>query len=566
MENLIMVASGKKKADIVLKNANVFNVFIGDFIKGDIAICNNLIAGVGEYSGEKEIDCSCKYITPGFIDSHVHIESSMLSPEEFAKVIIPLGTTTVIVDPHEIANVAGLSGIKYILDATEKLPLNVFVMLPSCVPATELENSGAVLKAKDLKKFIKNPRVLGLGEMMNYPGVLNLTKDVVEKLNLFSNKIIDGHAPGLNGNDLMGYAAGGISSDHECSNAAEAFERLNAGMYIMLREGSAAKNLLNILPVVNRYTSQFCLLATDDRHPADLLEIGHVNNMVKMAINAGGDMATILQMATINAARYFKLDKVGAIAPGYKADFLIFEDLDNWKPNSVYIDGKLVAENGRPLFDNEISKVEFNKKIILPELNVENLRIKAKSEFANVIELIPGEILTKKTVIEMDCTEGEFKIDVEKDILKLVVVERHNNTGNVAVALVKGFGLKNGAIASTVAHDSHNLIIIGTNDDDIIIAANEIKKVNGGITIVENGIVLNTLSLPIGGLMSDKDASFVKEKLDDLKQNSCSLGLNSSHDPFLTLAFLSLPVIPSLKLTDKGLVDVETFQIIDVSK
>ena len=566
MEKLIMVARGKRKADLVLKNANVFNVFVGDFIKGDIAISDNLIAGVGEYSGEIEIDCSEKYITPGFIDAHVHIESSMLSPAEFARVIIPLGTTTVVADPHEIANVAGVDGIQYILEATEKLPLSVFIMLPSCVPATNLENSGAVLKAKDLRKFIKNSRVLGLGEMMNYPGVLNLTKDVGEKLSLFSNKIIDGHAPALVGSELMAYAAGGISSDHECSNAAEAFERLNAGMHVMLREGSAAKNLLNILPVVNRYTSQFCLLATDDRHPADLLEIGHVNNMVKMAIDAGGDMATILQMATINTARYFKLNKMGAIAPGYKADLLVFEDLDKWQPESVYVDGKMVAEKGRALFDNEVNKAELNKKIILPKLNVEKLKIKATSNFANVIELIPGEIITKKSIFEIDGSDGEFIADVEKDLLKLVVIERHNNTGNIGVALVKGFGLKKGAIASTIAHDSHNLIIVGTNDDDIILAAEEIGKVNGGITIVDNGTVLNTLSLPIGGLMSNRDVVFVKDKLDDLKQKAFLLGFNNDHDPFLTLAFLSLPVIPSLKLTDKGLVDVETFQIIDVSK
>ena len=566
MEKLIMVARGKEKADIVFKNAKVFNVFIGDFIIGDVAICGNVVAGIGNYKGEVEIDCTDKYITPGFIDAHVHIESSMLSPGEFAKTIVPLGTTTVVADPHEIANVAGLKGIQYILEATEDLPLNVFVMLPSCVPATFLETSGAVLKAKDLKKLIKHKRVLGLGEMMNYPGVLNAAPEVLEKLELFQQKIIDGHAPSLWGNDLMAYAAGGISSDHECSNAEEAFERLNAGMYVMLREGSAAKNLLNILPVVNRYTAQFCLLATDDRHPADLLELGHINNMIKIAIEAGADLSTLLQMATINAARYFKLDKIGAIAPGYKADMLIFEDLQNWQPQSVYIDGKLVSENGRALFEKELPKAQLNKKIILPELTADNLKIKATGTMANVIELVPGEIITKKLLVELDNADGEFKIDLNQDLLKLVVVERHNNTGNIGVALVKGFGLKKGAIASTVAHDSHNLIIVGTNDEDIIVAAQEILRANGGITVVAEGEVLNTLALNIGGLMAQTDVIAVKDKLTALRENTEKLGLNQDHDPFLTLAFLSLPVIPSLKLTDKGLVDVDEFQIITVAK
>lgn len=565
INDLVSVARGMLPADLVLKNAKVFNGFTGEFVAQDVAIVKGWIAGVGNYTGIEELDLAGKYITPGFIDGHVHIESSLVSPAEFARALVACGTTTVMADPHEIANVAGVDGIRYILAASEYLPLNVYIMLPSCVPTSQLENAGANLAATHLTEFIHHPRVLGLGEMMDYPGVLAQDPTVLEKIYLADGKIIDGHSPGLTDKDLTAYIAAGIRSDHECMKPAEALEKLAQGMFIMLREGSAAKNLLNLLPILNRYTARRCFFATDDRHPEDLITVGHINYMVKLASEAGTDLATVLQMATINTARYFHLDDVGAIAPGYHADILVFPDLSVWQPELVLKDGQLVAREGRTTVSvPKIDDIVVRDTVHLGRVEQGQLRIDAVSSRARVIGLVPHELITETLEMEMSVSDGELQIDAAEDLLKIAVFERHNRTGNVGVGILKGLGLRSGAIATTIAHDSHNLVVVGANDEDMIAAVQEINRVQGGITLVREGRVLGTLPLPLAGLMSDRNIYTVREELVTLQQLAHSLGVKECYDPFMTLAFLSLPVIPSLKLTDKGLVDVNQHRIVPV--
>ncbi|SMC56589.1 adenine deaminase [Sporomusa malonica] len=566
VHKLVDTALGRSAADLVLKNAQVFNVFTGTFTKGDVAIVNGYIAGIGEYSGRKEIDVAGKYITPGFIDGHVHLESSMVNPAQFACAVVPNGTTTVIADPHEIANVAGLEGIRYVLNATEQLPLNVYVMLPSCVPATPLEHSGATLSAKDLEEFIHHPRVLGLGEMMDYPGVLHNSNAVFEKIQLAQGKLVDGHAPGLTGKNLTGYIAAGICSDHECVTPKEATERLAQGMHVMLREGSAAKNLLSLLPAINQYTVKRCMFATDDRHPADLIEQGHINHIVNVAVSAGTDLAWVLQMATINAANYFRISDLGAVAPGYRADLLVFDNLKDWRPVMVFKDGQLAAEDGKSLFKNFfVDDKAIRNTLSLGPISREKLRLPAHSSIARVVGLMPHQLVTTALELPMPVVQGEFVPDTTRDILKLVVWERHKGTGKVGVGLLKGLGLKQGAIASTIAHDSHNLVVVGTDDAAIMLAVKAIEHIQGGLVIAAEGEILGTLPLPLAGLMTDQNISEVQEKLAALQKIARSLGVKMEYDPFMTLAFLSLPVIPALKLTAGGLVDVTTFQLVSVS-
>lgn len=563
---LIAIANGCRPAELVLKNAQVFNVFTGQFNLSDIAISHGYIAGVGSYQGETEIDLSGKTITPGFIDGHVHLESSMVSPRQFARAVVPSGTTTVIIDPHEIANVSGCSGIEYMLAATEDLPMNAFMMLPSCVPVSSLENAGAELTAAALAQFIHHPRVLGLGELMNYPGVLQGNAAVLDKIRLAEGKIIDGHAPGLAGKALMAYAAAGIRSDHECVTTAQALARLAAGLYVMLREGSAAKNLLDLMPVVNPYTAHRCFFVTDDRHPSDLIHLGHINSMVKQATDAGYDIATVLQLATIHAATYFGLTELGAIAPGYKADLLVFDELVDWRPCMVWQSGRMVAKDGKALFEGDAAvNAAMQSSLRVGMVDSAQLRIPAHTGKARVIGLVPRQIITEELQLSVPVIDGEFMTDPPHDILKLAVFERHTNSGKVGVGLVKGFGLKSGAIASTIAHDSHNLIAIGTCDQDILTAVHELKQIQGGITIVNQGKVLKSLPLPLAGLMSDQDILVVEAELTVLKNLARKLGVYEEFDPFLTLAFLSLPVIPALKLTDLGLVDVHQFKVVPVS-
>jgi adenine deaminase len=567
INDLVSVARGRVPADLVLKNAKVFNVFTGQFICQDVAIVKGWIAGVGNYTGMEELDLAGKYVTPGFVDGHVHIESSLVNPAEFARALVSCGTTTVMADPHEIANVAGADGIRYMLAASKHLPLNVYILLPSCVPTSFLETTGANLAAAHLTEFIHHSRVLGLGEMMDYSAVLAQASTVLEKIYLADGKIIDGHSPGLTGKDLTAYIAAGIRSDHECMKPAEALEKLAQGMFIMLREGSAAKNLLNLLPILNQYTARRCFFVTDDRHPEDLITVGHINYMVKLASEAGTDLATVLQLATMNAARYFHLDDVGAIAPGYKADILVFPDLRTWQPELVLKDGRIVAREGRitvniPTVDDTVVR----NTVHLGRVEQAQLRIRAGSSLARVIGLVPHELITEVLEMEVPVADGEFRPDATNDLLKIAVFERHNRTGNVGVGIVKGFGLRSGAIATTIAHDSHNLVVVGASDEDMIAAVREIDRVNGGITIVREGCVLGTLPLPLAGLMSDRNIYTVRDELVTLQHLARSLGVKECYDPFMTLSFLSLPVIPSLKLTDKGLVDVNQHQIVSVSK
>ncbi|MBC9785110.1 adenine deaminase [Heliobacterium chlorum] len=566
VKNLIAVANGERPADLVLKNAEIFNVFTGEFERGDIALVGGYIAGVGDYSGEVEYDCSGRYVTPGFIDGHVHIESSMVSPSEFARAVVPLGTTTVIADPHEIANVAGREGIRFMLDSSEQVPLNVYLMLPSAVPATTLETSGATLNASDLAEFLDHPRVLGLGEMMNFPGLLSRDEQVVAKLEMVGERVIDGHGPTLTGKALNAYIAAGVRSDHECTTAAEASERLSKGMVMMLREGSAAKNLLDLLPAVKPTTSRRCIMVTDDRHPDDLIQSGHINQMVKMTVDAGIDIATAIQMATINTATYFRLHDLGAVAPGYRADLLVFDDLMNWKPQAVFRAGKKVAEKGRPLFERMlVSGTPVHRSLHIGDLTSEDLQVPARSKMARVIELAPRQIFTRERIMTVPVRDGRFVAAPEENLLKLAVIERHKQTGNVGVGFVYGLGLRVGAIASTVAHDSHNLVVAGATDADMLLALEEIERNEGGLAIVADGRVLGSLPLPLGGLMSEGDIYEVQTKLNELLHIARQLGVHREYDPFLTLAFLSLPVIPELKLTDKGLVDVRQMQLVPVS-
>ena len=553
-------------ADLVLKNAEVFHVFTGEFIQGDIAIADGYIAGTGSYFGIEEIDMSGRYIVPGLIDAHVHIESSMLTPYQFAKAALPCGVTTVITDPHEIANVCGTKGIQFMLDATEKIPLNVYVMLPSCVPSTDFENSGAKLLADDLEPFLQHPRVLGLAEMMNAPGVLTQDSGVMEKLRMArsAGMHVDGHAPGLTSSQLMGYAAAGITSDHECITKEQALERLRAGIGVMLREGTAAKNLKALLPAVNSDTAPYFMFCSDDKIPAELLESGYINDMIRIAVSEGGvSVANALQMATINTARHYNLKDVGAIMPGCKADLLVLDSLNPWVPLQVYKDGRLAYDNGRLVqTGTELDSSDLEHTVNVGELNLDALRLPLATEMAHVIGLVPYQIVTKKATLPVKRVDGCAVSDIENDVLKLAVFERHRATGNVGLGLVKGFGLKRGALASTVAHDSHNLIVIGTNDEDMLAAARELQRIGGGICIADGGEITASLALPVGGLMTNEPAQAVADKQAEIIAKAREMGVPEFYSPFLTLAFLSLPVIPSLKLTDKGLVDVDAFKFI----
>lgn len=548
---------------MVLKNAEVFHVYTGEFILCDIAIADGYIAGTGSYFGIEEIDMQGRYITPGFIDAHVHIESSMLTPYQFAKAALPCGVTTIVTDPHEIANVCGAKGIQYMLDATEQLPLNVYFMLPSCVPATDFEDSGAVLLAEDLEPFMEHPRVLGLAEVMNAPGVLQQDENVMAKLDMAGKGRIDGHAPGLTSSQLMGYAAAGITTDHECITKEQALDRLRAGIKVMLREGTAAKNMRSLLPTVNPDTAPYFMFCADDKIPAELLDSGYINYMVKTAIEEGVSVANALQIATINAARHYGIKDAGAILPGRRADLLVFDNLDEWKPRQVYKDGRLAVDNGRLLQEGRnCDSSSLEHTVNLAPVTVESFRLPLKTEMANVIGLVPYQIVTNKAALSVKRVDGCAVSDVENDILKLAVLERHHATGNIGLGLVKGFGLKRGALASTVGHDSHNLIVIGTNDEDMLAAVQELQRIGGGICIAEDGQIRGVLPLPVGGLMTNEPALMVAKQQAEMIALAREMGVPEFYSPFLTLAFLSLPVIPSLKLTDRGLVDVDSFKFI----
>jgi adenine deaminase len=556
--SMIDVAMGRVKAQLVFKNINVINVFTEEIYKADVAIHDGYIAGIGEYSGAVELDMDGKYICPGFIDGHVHIESSMVTPGEFARAVMPRGTTTIIADPHEIANVKGIAGIKYIIEGAENIPLDIFIMLPSCVPSTPFENSGSVLKAEDLLELINHPKVLGLGELMDYPSVVTCEKNIINKIVLAKNahKMMDGHAPGISDKQLNAYILPGVRTEHECSTAEEATERLRLGMFIMLREGSAARNVVNLLPAVSDATLSRCLFCTDDRHPEDILSHGHIDNNIRVAVKNGFDPIKAIQMATINAARCYNLPNIGAIAPGYKANVVILNSLSDMDIYQVYKKGRLVAENGVALFEiRSINDSRMRNSVNIKKLEQNSFAIGDIEGLTNVIGLMPHSLITNKLKLNVVSKAGKYFDDEDDMLLKIAVVERHHQTGNIGLGLVKGMGLKNGAIASSVAHDSHNIVVIGDNDGDMMAAVNHLQNIGGGICIVSEGSVLHSLSLPIAGLMSDLTLEVVDDRLKMMLKEAYSMGVSREYDPFMTLAFLALPVIPELKITDLGLFD-----------
>lgn len=557
-QRIIAVAAGREKADLVLKNAKYLNVFSNEFLCGDIAVANGLIAGVGKYDGKTEIDVSGKLVLPGFIDAHIHLESSMVTPAEFAKAVVAHGTTTVITDPHEITNVMGIDGVEYMIQASQNLPIDVHFMMPSCVPATEIDESGAELDCKDIDLYLDNKKVLGLAEMMNYVGVINGDKNVLSKIvtSQAHHKKIDGHAPELSGNDLNAYIAAGVYSDHECSTFENALEKLRKGQFIMIREGTAAHNLKALMPLLTQQYYSRCMFATDDKHPSDLLYGGHIDYIVKQALKNGADPIVALKTATHHAARYFLLNNKGAIASGYLADIVVVDNLEDFNVETVFKRGKLVFDGevkdfSAPTVDEKLAEKCFDT-FHLDSVTPSSFKVDGK---LGLIGLVGGELLTRNL-------GTADKIDVENDILKIACIERHKGTNHIGVGYVKGYSLKSGAVATSVAHDSHNIITVGCNDDDIAVAVNAIKGSKGGIAVVENGKIKALLELPIAGLMSDEPLTTVNEKLENAKLSAYELGADKSIDPFMTLSFLSLPVIPSLRITTKGVFDAENWKML----
>jgi len=551
--------------DLLLKNANLVNVYSGEIYPADIAIYDTYVVGIGNnYQAHQVIDLMGTYIMPGFIDGHVHIESSMVEVPQFARAVVPLGTTSVVADPHEIANVFGYEGIRYMMEASKYNPLNVFFMMPSCVPSTDLETAGSELRAFDIFPFLREKWVLGLGEMMNFPGVIAGEEDVLDKLKISDPKRIDGHAPNLSGNDLNAYIAAGISSDHECTTVAEAMEKLRLGMYIMIREGSGTKNLRDLLKMVTKENLSRCMFVTDDRHPHDILEEGHINFMIRTTIEQGIDPVQAIRMATSNTAEYFRLNQLGGIAPGKFADIVVVDDLQKFNVIKVFKNGKLVAENGKPTYDiPNRPPASIRSSVNIKWLEGGEFAIPAAGDRCHVIGLIKDQIVTEKLIEKPKIVEGKVVSDTVRDLLRCYVVERHHASGNIAKGLVKGFGLKSGAIASTISHDSHNIVAVGVSDEDISKAVIQLNKMGGGIVITNEGKVLGALDLSIGGLMSNKPLEFVHQELKKMIQLTRQLGSTLS-DPFMQLSFLALPVIPKLKITDLGLVDVERFQFVDL--
>ena len=569
LKKLIDTASGRIPSELVIKNCRVIDVFNASIIEGDIAVCEGLIAGVGSYCGGKEIDADGLYASPGLIDSHIHIESTYVSPEELGRLIVPHGTTTIVSDPHEITNVCGTAGLEYMIEASKKTALDIKYMLPSCVPATSFEHSGATVGAAEIEQLISREDILGLGEFMNFPGVVNADDEVIKKLLAAASKSkpVDGHSPGLSGNALNAYVSARIRTDHECSTAEEAHDRLSRGMYVLMRQGSACHNLLELLKAVNSHNSRRCLLCSDDLQPKTILSEGHVDNLLRLCVNAGIEPIVAIQMATLNAAECYGLQDRGAIAPGLKADVVLFDNLNDFNIKQVFIDGHEAAKGGKYLLpvtkhDFSSTKGKFNVK----NFSIDKLKLKIDSDKAHVIAMIPGEVVTANEVaqISRDC-DGNFIYDSNKDIVKIAVVERHQNTGNVAVALLKNYGIKRGAVALSIAHDSHNIIVVGTSDEDMAFAVDKLIEQQGGIVLVEGCRILESLPMPIAGLMSDMSGQWVDEKLTSIHHTAInSLGIKNDLEPVMTLCFMALPVIPELKLTDMGLFDVNKFSFINI--
>ncbi len=570
LERLLSVASGLSAPDLVVTNCQVVDVYNHKIIKSNVAISGKYIAGIGDYICSNIIDAQNKYIVPGFIDSHIHIESSYVTPEEMGRLLVSHGTSTIIADPHEIVNVCGLEGFEYMREASKNTVLDIKYMLPSCVPATPFETSGAVVNSGDMEIPINEENVLGLGEFMNYPGIINGDSETLDKIMVAINndKLIDGHSPGVFDKQLNAYTCAQIISDHECSSIEEMNDRLSRGLYVLLREGSACHDIRTLLPAVNQYNSRRCLLCSDDRHPKTILEIGHLEEHLRICVQMNIDPITAIQMATINAAECYKLKDRGAIAPGKLASFSIIEDLESFKVEKMFIEGLLVAENGD--FIPKVNRYPIEKvkgSMHVKDFTKDKLKLKLNTNKAITISLLPGGVLTKKTINEVKLNkENEFIFDSKTDISKVAVVERHNNTGNVAVGLLKGYGIKKGAIAQSIAHDSHNIIVVGTNDDDMYIAVNELIKQQGGVIAVLNGEVISSIPMPVAGLMSDQSGEWVRDKLTEFNSIAFNkLKIDSNVEPIMTLCFMSLAVIPEIKLTDKGLFDVTKFEYIDIN-
>ena len=554
-QRIIAAAAGREPADLVLKNATFVNVFSNELSTMDIAVAEGLIVGMGSYQGRSEVDCTGKIVLPGFLDAHIHLESSLVSPTEFVKAVLPHGTTTVVTDPHEIANVMGTDGIEYMLQATEDLPVDVRFMLPSCVPATPLDESGAILDYRAIDSFYDHPRVQGLAEMMNFEGAINGDEQTVEKIVAAQahHKKIDGHAPDLQGNDLNAYIAAGVYSDHECHDVKDAIAKLERGQFIMIREGTAARNLEALMPLLTGKYADRCMFCTDDKHPNDLLEKGHIDYIVKKAISLGADPITAVKVACHNAARYFLLNNRGGISPGYLADFVIIDNFQDFNIEQVYKKGVLMVDHGEiqdfPSPEIEPYLVErAHKTFHVAALTAEDF---AEKRPRGIIGMVDGEITT------VDAGYSD-RIDVEYDVLKIAVVERHKNTHHIGIGYIQGYGLKSGAVATSISHDSHNIIVVGTNETDMAAAVNRVVELNGGIVVWDGGQPVAEVPLAIAGIMSDEPLVTVNEKLETAKDAAHKLGVNPGIDPFMTLSFMALPVIPSLRITTRGVFDVTT--------
>ncbi|TFG07270.1 adenine deaminase [Candidatus Thorarchaeota archaeon] len=563
---MIDVASGRTRAELVLKNASVVNVFTGDIEKGDVAIHAGYIAGIGSYQGSEIVDLKGKYVVPSFIDGHVHVESSMVMPLQYARAVVPHGTGAVVADPHEIANVLGLEAIMYMTKSMRGGPLEFYIMLPSCVPSTDMETNGVTLDFLDIKPLLTEHYVLGLAEAMNYPGIIYRDPDMLEKVRvtLSMGKKIDGHAPGLTGIDLNAYTAARITSEHECTTLEEAKEKLSRGMHIHIREGSTAKNLKALAGLIQPHTAIFCSFVTDDRNTLDLIKKGHIDSMVREAISYGVDPILAIKVATLSTAVHYGLQYTGAVAPGYHADLAILDSLEKVNVEQVYKQGTLVAKDGKMIDEFGVAEQpQLRRSVNIHWLEPQDFEVKPRGDKMNVIGLIPNQIITERLIEDVKVKDGLVVPDVDLDILKVAVIERHNASEVSSIGFVKGIGIKEGAIVSSIAHDSHNIIAVATNDSDLIQAAVQIVRMQGGIALVKNGELIASLPLPIAGLMSDKPIEEVCLGIQNLKKAAKGLG-SSLEEPFMAMAFLSLPVIPKLKITDKGLVDVDRFRFIDL--
>ncbi len=566
LEEQIDTAMGRQEADLVLKGGNVFNVFLKTWEVADVAISGSKIVGIGQYKGRQEIDAKGLYLTPGLMDAHVHFESSMLSPREMVKVLLLNGVTGAITDPHEITNVLGEKGLRFMLDETANIPFSAYLMIPSCVPATDMDTSGARITPEDMEHIRKlSPRILGLAEMMNFPGILGKQQNEMNKMKLFYNQKVDGHAPGLSGKELNAYVAAGITTEHECVTPAEAWEKVRRGMYVFMREGSAAHNLVDLLPLLKKPGNRRLCLCTDDRHADDLIEQGSINYLLEIGVAQGYDPEDLIPMATLNIAECYGLKHVGALAPGYVADIAVFENLQSFQPVHVIKGGVQVVKNRKLLWKSDPVLEPPGQSMNMRPATVEDFRIPAKkNKKLRVIGISQTQLLTSELHLTPTVQNGEAVSDIGRDILKMAVFERHHNTGNIGLGFAFGFGLKKGAIATTVGHDSHNLSVVGTNDEDMAVAVNRLREIGGGLIVVSDGEVRATVPLAIAGLMSDRDAMAVNSQIKQLNFWLKELGVPEEYSTFMILAFTSLPVIPELRLTDRGLVDVVHFEHVDL--